>query len=127
MKENSKKAVNAKVVLCKCSRTKGVFGIRLEERDGDWLRTWAFKIDERKAKREGFEANTVTGSMNADAGYPGCPYCGGQGFIQCGCGKTSCDGGVFKYDSNTKFTCPWCGNSGELVNVNSFDVSGGSY
>jgi hypothetical protein len=84
VKENSKKAVNAKVVLSKCTKTKGIFGIRLEERDGDWIRTWAFKVDEGKAKREGFEANTVSGSMNADAAYPGCPHCGAQGFIRSG-------------------------------------------
>jgi hypothetical protein len=89
--------LNAKVLMAKCSKTKKALGIRLEERDGDWVRTWAFEIDERKAKHEGFEANTVSGSMNADAAYPGCPFCGAQGFIQCGCGKTGCDGGVVKH------------------------------
>jgi hypothetical protein len=119
--------LNAKVIMSKCSKTKQAFGIRIEERGHDWVRTWAFKIDERKAKREGFEANTVSGSMNADSGYPGCPFCGSQGFIQCGCGKTGCDGGVVKREKSAEVTCPWCGNSGKLVTAESFDVSGGGY
>jgi hypothetical protein len=44
--------LNAKVIMAKCSKTKKAFGIRIEERGHDWVRTWAFKIDERKAKRE---------------------------------------------------------------------------
>jgi hypothetical protein len=119
--------LNAKVIMAKCSKTKKAFGIRIEQRGHDWVRTWAFKIDEGAAKREGFDANTVSGSMNADAGYPGCPFCGSQGFIQCGCGKTSCDGGAVKHDKSVRVTCPWCGNSGELVQAESFDVSGVGY
>jgi len=115
--------LNATVVLGKCPKTKRLYGMRVEQRGGDWVRTWAFPIDEQKAKHEGFEANKVTGSMNAVDDYPGCPHCGSMNFILCGrCGKISCGG-----DNESYFTCPWCGNSGELHAADRFDVSGGGY
>jgi transcription elongation factor Elf1 len=59
--------------------------------------------------------------MNADDEYPGCPHCGGSGFVLCSCGKVGCNDGADYY------TCPWCGESGELKAADSFDVSGGGY
>jgi hypothetical protein len=116
--------LNAKVIIAKCSSTSKAFGIRIEQRGKDWVRTWAFPIDERKAKREGFDANTVSGSMNADDEYPGCPHCGSKEFVQCRCGKIGCYGGV---QDHGDYTCPWCKNKGKLEFANSFDVSGGGY
>ena len=119
--------LNAKVIMSRCSKNKKSFGIRIEERGRDWVRTWAFPIDERKATREGFAANTVTGSMNADDAFPGCPHCGSVGFVQCGCGKISCDGGVINRGNYADFTCPWCNEKISLQAANSFDVAGGGY
>jgi len=119
--------LNAKVIMAKCSKDEKSFGIRIEQRGTDWVRTWAFPIDERKAKHEGFDANTVTGSMGADNGYPGCPHCGSRGFVQCSCEKIGCDGGVRSYGGSSEYTCPWCGEGGELQSASSFDVSGGGY
>jgi hypothetical protein len=119
--------LNAKVIMAKCSNTKKAFGIRIEQRGRDWLRTWAFPIDEGKAQREGFDANTVSGSMDVDDEYPGCPYCGNIGFIQCSCGKIGCAGGVRNYGDYAGCTCPWCGDSGIVAVAGSFDVSGGGY
>ena len=119
--------LNAKVIMARCSRTNKTFGVRIEQRGNDWRRTWAFPIDERKAKREGFDANTVTGSMDADDKYPGCPYCKSFGFVQCGCGKIGCMGGVRVHGDYADYTCPWCGNTGTLNNADSFNVSGGGY
>jgi hypothetical protein len=120
-------SLNAKVIVARCSSTKKAFGIRIEQRDGDWVRTWAFPIDERKAKREGFDVNTVSGSMSADDEYPGCPHCGSLGFVQCGCEKTGCAGGLRDHDGYADYTCPWCGNEGKVEAVSSIDVSGGGY
>ena len=39
----------------KCPETGKIYGVRTEERDGDWVRTWAFKISERTAANEGFD------------------------------------------------------------------------
>ncbi|MDR3303446.1 MAG: hypothetical protein LBS86_03450 [Treponema sp.] len=120
--------LNAKVILARCSKTRKTFGIRIEERRGDWVRTWAFPLDERKAKREGFDAETVTGSMNEDDEYPGCPHCGAAGFVSCGCGKISCNGGVTDHgDGSAEFTCPWCKEYRDLYIGDNFEVSSGGY
>ncbi|MDR3139182.1 MAG: hypothetical protein LBT95_05855 [Treponema sp.] len=113
--------------MAKCSNTKKTFGMRIEQRGGDWVRTWAFPLDERRAKHEGFDANTVSGSMNADGEYPGCPHCGSDGFVQCGCGKIGCAGGVGNHGNYAKYTCPWCGSRCDLSAAEIFDVSGGGY
>jgi hypothetical protein len=116
--------LNAKVILAKCSKTQKCFGIRIEQRGGDWVRTWAFPIDERRAKNEGFEANKVSGSMNAVDNYHGCPYCGGVGFVHCGCGKIGCWGSG---GETRVYACPWCKQEGEVQIAEKFDVSGGGY
>jgi len=113
--------LNAKVIIARCSKTQKCFGIRIEQRGNDWVRTWAFPIDEQKAKNEGFEANKVTGSMNAVDDYPGCPHCGNTGFVHCSCGKISC------WIGEGIHTCPWCRKEGNVQIAESFDVSGGSY
>jgi len=124
--------LNAKVIMAKCSKTKKSFGMRVEQREKDWVRTWAFSIDENKAKHEGFDANTVTGSMNALNEYPGCPHCGNKGFGKCSCGKIGCLGGLKEGEILSKgktvdYICPWCGNTCKMEFAESFDVSGGGY
>ena len=116
--------INATVVLAKCPKTKKLYGMRVEQRGKDWVRTWAFPIDEQRAKHEGFEKNKVSGSMNAADGYPGCPHCGTNGFVLCGCGKISCWSGG---NESKKYTCPWCGQTGVLRITEKFDVKGGDY
>jgi transcription elongation factor Elf1 len=119
--------LNAKVIMAKCSSTNKAFGMRIEQRGRDWVRTWAFPINERKAKREGFDANTVSGSMEPTDEYPGCPHCGNIGFVQCGCEKIGCAGGVQAHGDYADYTCPWCGEDIELEAADGFDVSGGGY
>jgi len=127
----------ASVILAKCNVHSGTFGIRVEKRESDWVRTWAFPIDEAKAKREGFDKNKISGSLQATPDYPGCPYCGTYEFVQCGCGKISCyheseaEGRVEeKPDRKSRnksigasFRCPWCGRvAKEIETVESFTV-----
>lgn len=50
-------------------------------RDGDWYRTWAFKLNDKLAKREGYELQSISGSLIATEDFPGCPYCGAHSFI----------------------------------------------
>jgi len=116
--------LNAAVVLARCAKTKKLYGMRVEKRGNDWVRTWAFPIDERKAKNEGFAANKVSGSMTAVDDYPGCPHCGAAGFVHCGCGKIGCWIGS---KETKKYVCPWCGQKAEVAAAEKFDVSGGGY
>ena len=44
----------ASVILAKCAQDK-LYGIRIEKRDNDWVRTWAFKLKEETAEKEGFD------------------------------------------------------------------------
>ena len=115
-------AREASVILVKCSSGDRTFGIRIEKRGNDWVRTWAFKIDEAKAAREGFDKTRITGSFATDPKYPGCPYCGEKfGLLLCACGKIIC------WNQNRKSEkCHWCGMliRGTAV-TESFDVSAG--
>ena len=96
----------ASVILAKCAQDK-LYGIRIEKRDNDWVRTWAFKLKEETAEKEGFDKINFTGSFYTDEEYPGCPYCGAKKCFVCGnCGKVSC------YDGSDKVVCNWCGSNG---------------
>lgn len=114
--------VEAKVVLQKCNK-KDTFGVRIQKMNGDWYRTWAFKINEKNAGDEGYGEEQVSGSLQAMDEYPGCPYCGDDGFVLCGCGKLGCSTNI----KGDIYVCPWCGNSGRVSSASSFDVSGGGY
>jgi transcription elongation factor Elf1 len=111
--------MKASVVLSKCPRSNELYGMRIEERNNDWVRTWAFKISEQKAKHEGYEKAKKTGSMKPSLEYPGCPYCGAMDIAQCSCGKLFC----WRSETNAA-VCPWCGQKGEYHTVEKIDVEG---
>lgn len=111
----------ATVLACKCSDKRQTYGMRVERKNGDWYRTWAFKIDESAAKNEGFDSVKIRGSFAAEDGYPGCPYCGGTAFFVCTCGKLNC------YHGGEKAKCYWCNETKGLKTVEELDVSGGGY
>ena len=113
----------ATVVMAKCRRTKQPYGIRLEQKsDGVWYCTWAFKLSERAAAREGYGALRISGRFDVDIEYNGCPYCGARGWLNCGsCGNLTCNAG------ETRVTCSWCNLSGESSSAVDFDLSAGGY
>jgi hypothetical protein len=121
--------VNAKVVLARCFKTKKSFGIRVEQRGSQWFSTWAFPIDEQKAKREGIKSDSADTPLTGhDVGYPGCPHCGSIDYCQCSCKKIGCYDGVFKKGAYSKeYNCPWCGNKFIPVPVDHLDVTGDGY
>lgn len=99
--------MKATVILQKCTKTKKMFGVRIQEmEDGEWYRTWAFPIDEGRAAQEGYQNTQIKSFLPAVADYPGCPYCGSTNFFyDCNCGKISC------YYGDSTHTCPWCNNT----------------
>ena len=134
----------ASVILAKCGTNNRTYGIRVELRESVWVRTWAFPIDDGKAKREGFDKTKIKGKFPPADGYPGCPYCGTNELIQCGCGKMFCykaSGSHIKSEkksekkqekgsesSSTTYRCPWCGfTSSEIETVESFTVKSNSF
>jgi DNA-directed RNA polymerase subunit RPC12/RpoP len=86
--------------------------MRIEERNNGWVRTWAFKITEQKAKHEGYESTKISSSMKTTPEYPGCPYCNSMTVAQCSCGKLFCWSGEWPSASNVA-SCPWCGHRDE--------------
>lgn len=114
--------VNANVILAKCKGSDKLYGMRVQEKDGDWIRTWAFRIKEEMARQEGFDKVEINGSFSRTAEYPGCPYCGATNFIVCGkCNKISC------YNNEKISVCNWCGNSSKIVAKQRLDVAGGDF
>lgn len=119
--------LEATVVLSKCSKTKKVYGIRMEhKKDRVWHCTWAFPVSQAIAKEEGYGTTKISGHVQLDPEYPGCPYCNATGWVSCGaCGKLTCWNGRTRH-----FTCAWCGNTGELSSgggSSRFDLTGGEF
>ena len=116
--------MEANIVLFKCSREKKYYGVRVQKVDGDWVRTWAFKISEKNAKAEGYDVQPIRGNLYSTDEYPGCPYCSLKSFVQCNkCGKISCWGG------ETTLICPWCESRMQNIASTSeeFDVDGSGF
>ena len=117
--------MEANVIMCRCDKCSKVYGIRVERMpDGDWWRTWAFKISEKSAHREGFDRNVIRGNMFETADYPGCPYCGTHEFVQCGyCGRLNC------WNHEPALYCSWCGKLMDNIIVarDKFDVSANQF
>ncbi len=101
--------MEAAVVLCKCHKAHKTYGVRFENREGQWVYTWAFPIKESVAKREGYDKSVIKGQIAPTVDYPGCPYCGIRGFIVCECGRLNCNEQGIR-----EFTCEWCGTRGTL-------------
>jgi transcription elongation factor Elf1 len=99
--------------------------MRIEEQNNDWIRTWAFKLDEAKAEREGFNMENTRGSMKPAADYPGCPYCGSDSIARCSCGKLFCWHGEANRDGHASATCPWCGQTGDFELTEKINATGG--
>jgi transcription elongation factor Elf1 len=130
IKEDGAKRVNARVILCRCPEARSsdnLFGIRVEECGGDWVRTWAFKLDAGKAAREGFDTENTQGTLQPTEDYPGCPYCGSLNIARCSCGKLFCWHGERGEDGRATATCPWCGQRGEFRMTEKINVRSGGF
>lgn len=109
-------------IMALCEETKQPFGITVDYiSPRKYKFVWAFKIDKDKARREGYDDNKVTGSVELAPDYPGCPYCGSKQFYICSCGKIVC------YHGEKVVTCPACGQRGELTEVCEINLKGGGY
>ncbi len=119
---NDVKEANA--VFAKCRKSRKMYGIRIERRtDNIWHCAWAFPIPEKGASIEGYDNVMISGRVDVDAEYPGCPYCGAMGWVSCNkCKKLTC-----WLDSESTFTCTWCGASGTVTAAKEFDLKGGGY
>ncbi len=111
MRQNKPEVV---IVMARCSHESGPFGIRFEKKDGNiWLGDWAFTINEYSARKEKYDHNVISGSIDLDPHYPGCPFCKSMAIVRCGkCNKVSC------YDGQSSITtCPWCKNKARIGGI----------
>lgn len=107
----AEKFPEARITLCKCGEGRKVFGIRMERTNNGWDRTWAYKIKNFSEERDTANEKVMEGMIGTTGEYPGCPYCGSFGLVICGkCGRMNCNHGT-----NERFTCNWCGFTGDLV------------
>lgn len=110
----------AQVLIFKCSKTRELFGVRIEERCGEWYRTWAFKLNEMQIQKEHYETKIkIQSALPEDTDFNGCPYCGSHGVSLCCCGGLSC------YDGESTVTCPWCERQSEVTLAESFELNAG--
>ena len=102
----SKKAF---AIVAECPNEKKPYGITVDPiSDKEFKFVWAFKISREGASREGFDKKKVHGSIQYDANYNGCPYCGAKAFY-------------------IEVTCPVCGYHAGVQESDEFDLSGGGY
>ena len=111
----------ARIALCKCKESKKIYGVRFEREGTGWKYTWAFPVKEDTARREGYESTILTGDLQIDNNYNGCPYCGAKYFVVCSnCQKLNCNIG-----DPTRFKCEWCGATGELQDYDGAGIASG--
>ena len=110
-------------VMAVCPESRKYFGITVDKIVRiSYKFVWAFKIDKKKAHREGYDSAHVLGSISLDANYPGCPYCGEKRHVIC----SNCNM-FFCHHGQQHVTCPNCGTSGEVVSVDKVDIKGGGF
>jgi len=97
------------IVMAKCQSKKLPFGMRFEEESRNvWAVTWAFPLKGQSGQREGYDSNTIDGSIQFHDDWPGCPHCENESAFLCICEKLNC------HDRSESGSCAWCGNTAEL-------------
>lgn len=112
----------ARIAMCKCKEAKGrTYGVRFQRDGFGWKYTWAFKMNESSAKREGYNDTQIMGNIEPEEEYPGCPYCKTKYFVVCGsCQHLNCN-----ISLGTVFTCEWCGHTGVLGDFSGDGIASG--
>lgn len=93
----------------KCAKCKDIFYARFDfAADDIWVLTYGLKNLPAGEKISSGTSQADISNMRTGPQYK-CPYCGNKAFVRCGaCSKLTC------YDSNGRFVCMHCGNSGEV-------------
>lgn len=112
----------AQVLLTRCKKSKQLYGITIEQRNGkEWEMMYSFEIDEKHAKSEGFDKMMINADCYAGNTYRGCLSCGALGYVKCySCGKLTC------YQSEQSVRCAWCNTiMDNIIYEGSMDLSAG--
>lgn len=113
--------IEANIVLARCpENNKKLYAIRMQKNGSNWNLTWAFPVDEKKAKSEGYDRTDLKGTFIPAENYNGCPTCKAKAFMYCPrCSKITC------YHGESRATCAWCGLSGETKVQDDLVLKGG--
>ena len=96
-----------------CSTHRQPTVLRFSWDGGTWIAVGASKQRPGSVIPPGDGDGAVQGAFGTTSAYPGCPYCGSDGFVRCGqCRELSCHD-----DSWEIFNCPRCGNSGRITGL----------
>lgn len=120
--KNAKKKINAQVILARCKKSKQLYGITIEQVNGnEWEMKYSYFIDEARARSEGFDKSIITADCYAADIYPGCPNCGSSGYVKCNyCGKLTC------WENEESLCCSWCGKRMDNIAYRgAMDISAG--
>ena len=98
------------IVSARCNRDKSPFGMRFEMREGVWTLHWSFRVGEGDSAGGNQTGLTLSGAIDIDELYRGCPYCQAKSFWLCG----TCDCVACWDNVSAKVTCPKCGTAGVL-------------
>lgn len=109
------------VITAICSRNKEMYGITVDKVASGFSLIWAFPLTKKQATNEGFEATTLSGNIEVDVNYPGCPHCKSKQFYVCGHCKS-----VVCYHGEEYVVCPSCGMRGNVVKVDEVSLKTGS-
>lgn len=109
------------VIIATCSRRNRKYGITIDKTSKGYSLIWAFPLTKKQASNEGFESNSVSGNIETDKNYPGCPHCGSKQFYVCNNCKS-----VVCYHGEEHVVCPSCGAHGDIIRVDNIDLKTGS-
>ena len=113
---------HAFAIMAYCPEARKPYGVSVDPlTHGRYKFVWAFKMGAEQGKREGYDSTNVTGTIELDSEFPGCPYCKSKQFLFCSCGAVMC------WHGQRVVTCPKCGQTGEVSSAESVNLKGGGF
>jgi len=105
-------------VWFRCEKSReGLIGRFVRRSDAWWLDALARTTTAPEQANTG--AIPVSGILQTAPLFPGCAACQAPSFAQC----STCSGFGCSSGPGSWWTCPWCGNAGEIVLKEHFDLN----
>lgn len=128
--EKAKQPPNVIMAICRCNRTKEAFVINFERKKRNkWVATTGMTISEQRVNGALRIASASYPMKSIDISHFGCPLCGANTFVKCGCSRLTCwnQRGTWgsMFAERRLWTCAWCGATGNPTPGN-FSISGGT-
>lgn len=125
MRSSTQRTKESKLLMCKCSKTKKDFVIRIDRKitESNWKKAYAFPFHPTMKGDSSIVGKDEQLNIIGDsANWNGCPFCGGKCTLFCCCGGIFCGHSV-----NGRFTCPVCGRTDYYSSATKFDVKSSAF